>query len=163
MKKYAFLFFVCFISKAGFTQTDSSLFYLSFPTIPPFSIIKVPDSTRFNKDDLAKKKATLIFIFSPDCDHCQAETKLLIANINLFKKVQIIMASPLEYKPIKQFYEDYKIAAYPNIIMGRDPSYFFGTFYKVRSFPAIFLYDKKGDFVKAFDGSVPVTQIAAYL
>ena len=103
-----------------------------------------------------------MFIFSPDCDHCQNETKSLTANIALFKKAQIVMASPLEYVHIKQFYEDYKIAAYPNIIMGRDPSYFLGSFYNVHSFPALFLYDKHGKFVKAFDGSVTVTQIAAY-
>lgn len=72
------------------------------------------------------------------------------------------MASPLDFGQIKQFYDDYKIADCPNIIMGRDPSYFLGSFYNIRSFPAMFLYDKKGKFVKAFDGSVPVTQIAAY-
>ena len=73
------------------------------------------------------------------------------------------MASPLEYHILKKFYDEYKIADYPNIIMGRDPSYFFGTFYSVRSFPAIFLYDKKGNFVKAFDESVPVQKIAQFL
>jgi thioredoxin-related protein len=44
-----------------------------------------------------------------------------------------------------------------------DPGYFLGTFYHVRSFPALYLYDKKGNFIKAFDGSVPVEEIAAAL
>ena len=73
------------------------------------------------------------------------------------------MASPLEHIHLKKFYDEYKIADYPNIIMGRDPGYFFGSFYKIKSFPAIFVYDKKGNFVKAFDGSIPVRQIAEYL
>lgn len=163
MKKVIALVLISCFCKVSVAQSDSLPVYLRFPTIPPFNIIKVPDSSRFSKDDLAKKKATLIFIFSPDCDHCQNETKSLTANIELFKKAQIIMASPLEYGHIKQFYEDYKIADYPNIIMGRDPAYFLGTFYKIRSFPAMFLYDKNGKFVKAFDGSVPVAQIASYL
>ena len=102
-------------------------------------------------------------VFSPDCEHCQHETKELTSHIKLFKKAQIIMVSPLEHPILRKFYDEYKIADYPNIIMGRDPSYFFGTFFKVRSFPAIFLYDKKGNFVKAFDGSFPVEQIAEYL
>lgn len=163
MKKIIILFFVICLGKVCIAQADSAAIYLRFPTVPPFSIIKVPDSSKFTKNDLAKRKATLIFIFSPDCDHCQAETKSLIANIKLFKKAEIIMASPLDYTLIKDFYEEYKIADHPNIIMGRDPSYFFGTFYKLRSFPALFLYDKKGNFVKAFDGSVPVTAIAEFL
>ena len=102
-------------------------------------------------------------VFSPDCEHCQKETRDLIANIGLFKKVQIVMASPISYPYIKKFYEEYEIALYPNIIMGRDPGYYLGTFYKIRSFPAIFLYNKKGDFVNSFDGSVPVEKIAEAL
>ena len=70
------------------------------------------------------------------------------------------MASPIEYKYIKTFYEEYHLADYPNITMARDPNYMFGTFYKVRAFPAIFVYDKKGNFIKAFDGTYPVKEIA---
>lgn len=144
-------------------QADTGKLYQRFPTVPPFKLYRVPDSTVFTKDDLKKKKATLIMIFSPDCEHCQHETQQLTANISLFKKVQIVMASPLEFDFINRFYEVYELAKYPNITVGRDPAYFLGTFYKVRSFPAIFLYDKKGNFVQAFDGSVPVEKIAEAL
>lgn len=141
-------------------QKDSSLIYLQYPTVPPFSLIKVPDSIRFTKADLKKKKPTIIIVFSPDCEHCQHEIKEIQASYGLFKKAQIVMASPLDFNYIKKFYEEYHIADFPNIVMGRDPTYMLGTFYKVRSFPAIFVYNKKGDFVEAFDGSVPVKKIA---
>ncbi len=163
MKKWILLSLAVGFYTQSFSQNDTSLIYLRFPTVPPFSIINVSDSTKFTKADLAKKKATLIFIFSPDCDHCQDQTKALTANFELFKKVQIVMASHLSHELIRKFYDDYRIADHPNIIMGRDPSYFFGTFYKIRSFPALFLYNKKGNFVKAFDGSVPIRKIADYL
>ena len=163
MRKW-FLIIICIcIANIGIAQVDSSLIYLRFPTIPPFSITKVSDSTRFTKEDLNRKKATLIFIFSPDCEHCQLETRALLDHIKLFKKVQIIMATPLEHELIKQFYELYKIDKYPNIIMGRDPTNFFGSFYNVLTYPSIFLYNKKGKFVKAFDGTIPVEKIAEYL
>ncbi len=163
MKKIICLVLCSSLFVSAKAQADSTLIYLRFPTVPPFSIIKVPDSTRFTKDNLQKKKATVIIIFSPDCDHCQHATKELTANIGLFKKTQIVMASSLEYSYLKKFYEEYKIAEHPNIIMGRDPSYFFGTFFRVRSFPAIFVYDKKGNFIQSFDGSVPVEKIAEVL
>ena len=73
------------------------------------------------------------------------------------------MASPLEYRFLKQFYDEFKIGDYSNITMGRDPGYYFGTFYHVRAFPAIFLYDKKGNFIKKFDGSTPVEMIPSFL
>ncbi len=163
MRKIICVILCSCLGKPGIAQADSTLIYLRFPIIPSFNIIKVPDSTRFTKDDLSKKKATIIIIFSPDCEHCQHATKELTAQINLFKKAQIVMASPIEHFYLKKFYEEYKIAAYPNIIMGRDASYFLGTFYNVHSFPAIFVYDKKGNFVKAFDGTVPVEKIAEFL
>lgn len=163
MRKCIILILCICLGKTGLAQEDSTAIYLRFPAVPPFSITKIADSAKFTKADLAKRKATLIFIFSPDCEHCRQETKALIANIKLFKKAQIIMASPLEHHILKKFYEEYKIADHPNIIMGRDPSYFLGNFYKVKSLPAIFLYDKRGNFVKAFDRTVPVQKIAEFL
>lgn len=156
------MYFTC-ISYLIMAQPDSTPIYLRFPTVPPFSITKVPDSSRFSKDDLLKKRSTLIFIFSPDCDHCRQKTRELTANIHLFKKAQVIMASPLEHRILKRFYEEFKIADHPNIILGRDPTNFFGTFYKIHSLPALFLYDKKGKFVKAFDSRIAVDAIAGHL
>jgi len=157
---FAFLFF--FVGSVH-AQTDTSALYLRFPTIPPFNIIKIPDSTRFTKDDLSRKRPTLMMVFSPDCEHCQNMTKELVANIHLFKKAQIVMVSPLDFGYIRKFYEEYGIANCPVITMGRDPGYMMGTFYKVRSFPKIFLYDKKGNFVMSFEGEVPIEKIAEAL
>ena len=161
MKRLVFfiLLLIC-LGKNGYAQADTSLLYLRFPTIPPFKITNVADSSYFTKDDLKKKKPVMIIIFSPDCEHCQHETKELTSHIELFKNVQIIMASVLEHKYLKKFYEEYKIADFPNIIMGRDPSYFLGTFFKVRSFPVLFLYDKKGNFIEKFDGTVSLETVA---
>lgn len=160
MKKTLLILTLFCCTKALFAQADTSLLYLKFPDVPPFTFIKVPDSTKFVKADLKKKRATLIMAFSPDCEHCQHETKELIANIKRFKKVQIIMASPLDYKYLNNFYIKYELSKYPNITVARDPTWFLGTFYDIHNFPELFLYDKKGRFVKAFDGSVPVEKIA---
>ena len=73
------------------------------------------------------------------------------------------MVAHLDFNLIKQFYDNFKIASYPNITMGRDGTYFLGTFYKIHSYPTMFLYDKKGRFVKMFEGSIPVQKIAESL
>jgi thioredoxin-related protein len=159
LKKLVFFAFLLFIVAIGFAQQDTSLIYLRFPTVPPFKLTKMPDSTVFTKDNLKRKKPTIIMVFSPDCEHCQEMTKQITANIHLFKKAQIVMATPLEFGYVKKFYEEYKIADYPNITMGRDPGYFLGTFYKVRSFPAIFIYNKKGSLVNWFTGEVELKKI----
>jgi thioredoxin-related protein len=163
LKKYILLLVVVLSVKSGIAQTDTSLLYLRFPIVPSFKLTNIADSSYFTKDDLKKKKATVIIIFSPTCEHCIEETKELKEKIGLFKKAQIVMASPLEYSYLRQFYDENKIGDYPTITMGRDPSYFLGTFYKVRSLPSIFVYNKKGDLVKSFIGSTPIEEIAAAL
>jgi thioredoxin-related protein len=47
--------------------------------------------------------------------------------------------------------------------MARDTQFFFPVFFKVRNFPSIFVYDKKGNFEKNFEGSVKIEDILAAL
>jgi thioredoxin-related protein len=165
LKRYIFtLLFGIFIA-AGFAhaQADTSLLYLRFPIVPTFKLINIADSSIFTKQSLKKNKATIIIIFSPTCENCVEETKELKEKITLFKKAQIVMVSPLDFNYLKGFYNENNIAQFPVITMGQDPSYFLGTFYKVRSLPSIFVYNKKGNLVKAFIGSTPVKEIAGAL
>ncbi len=163
MKTILYLLLVTFTSSAAMAQTDSLPIYRQFPDVPPFSIARVPDSSTFAKADLRKRKATIIMLFSPDCEHCQHETRELEANIDSFKNVQIIMISFLNYDLVKNFYQDYHIGDYPNIVMGRDSKFFLGTFYKIKNYPSIFMYDKKGKLTKNFEGSVPISKLTEAL
>jgi thioredoxin-related protein len=154
-------FFIVKISAAQ-TATTPTPTFSSLP-LPAFGITRVPDSSTFTRADLEKNKETIIMIFSPDCEHCQRETDSLVAHIDLFKDVQIVMASPLDFNNIKKFYYNYHIANYPCITMGRDGTYALGTFYKVHNFPSIYVYDKDGNFKAVFEGSYPVQKVAAAL
>jgi len=135
--------------------------YLRFPFVPPLHLYKVPDSTLFTKADLKKKKPLLLIVFSPDCDHCQHETRDLTAQIDKFKKVQIVMASWLPYTQVAQFYKDYHIADYPNITMAWDKSFMLPPYYKLQNLPFMALYDKKGNLINVFEGTVKLDKIAA--
>jgi cytochrome oxidase Cu insertion factor (SCO1/SenC/PrrC family) len=151
-------FAACGFSQAKENESDSAV-YLRFPTIPQFTVYKAPDSTAFSRDDLKKKKNTVFFIFSPDCNHCQHETESLTKNIDKFKNTQIVMITYLPYEEMLTFYHNYHIGNYPQITMARDTKFFFPVFFKVRNLPSIFVYDKKGDFKKAFEGSVKMEDI----
>jgi thiol-disulfide isomerase/thioredoxin len=152
------------IGLQGFCQLDSTApVYLRFPTIPQFTVYKAPDSAAFTKTDLQKKEPAIFMIFSPECEHCQHETEALLANIDKFKHTQILMITYLPYEEMLSFYKKYKIADYPQITMARDTKFFFPVFFKVRNLPSIFVYDKKGDFKKNFEGSVKIDSLAAVL
>ena len=164
MRKLLFIIAALLGFQFCFSQSDTSKpVYLRFPTIPQFTIFKASDSTKFTREDLEKRKPTVFIIFSPDCDHCQKETKELTANINKFKDAQIVMVQYLPHDQMVKFYHEYQISKYPNIIMGRDAKFFLPLFFKVESLPAIYVYDKKGKFKKAFSGSVKIDTIAEAL
>ena len=148
------------ISFICFAQSDSTALpiYLRFPNVPKFTIYKAPDSIAFTRENL-KKKPTIFMIFDPGCDHCQRETDSIITHINKFKKAQIIMITYLAHKDMLDFYHDFRIANHPEITMGSDPKFFFPTFFQVRNLPGIYVYDKKGKFKKAFDGTVSINKI----
>ncbi len=153
MKKNLFLISVFFTAVNVMAQ-DSLPVYKRFPTVPPFKIISVADSSFFVKSDLKNKKPTMIMIFSPDCDHCQHATRDLLANAERFKKTQVIMAAYAPYEMVKKFYQDFNIASQPNITMGIDQGYFLTSFYGIKSFPSVFFYDKKGKLTGLFERNV---------
>ncbi len=73
------------------------------------------------------------------------------------------MVTHLPYAEMIAFYKNYKIASYPQITMAWDAKFFFPIFFKVKNFPSIFVYDKKGNFKKSFEGSVKLEDIIAAL
>ena len=155
MKKVFLLPALLFFGFSLFAQEDSTApVYQRFPTIPQFTVYKAPDSTAFSRDDLQKRKPVVFMVFSPDCEHCQHETELLLADIKKFKGAQIVMVTYLPYDEMMAFYKHYDLAKYPEITVARDTKFFFPVFFKVRNLPSIYVYDKKGNFRKNFEGSI---------
>lgn len=161
MKKLFFTFIaICLVFNA-LAQTDSSQKYFKLPAIPTFTITKVPDSSSFSNNKLKKNKPLVFFFFNPDCDHCHQETKNLIAKIELLKDVQILMISILDFNAIKNFHTQYKLADYPNITLARETTRNLPGFFNIHGIPDVYVYDKKGNFLKHFKNAVPVEEIAA--
>ncbi|MBN9349381.1 MAG: redoxin domain-containing protein [Chitinophagaceae bacterium] len=162
MKKVLMLFISCslFLSVSAQGTKEDKPVYLRFPTIPTFTVYKAPDSTVFHRTNLQRNKPTIFMVFSPECSHCQHETSEIIKNIDKFKNAQILMVTYLPYNEMLQFYKDYKLYRYRNITVARDASFFFPQFFRVRNFPSFYVYDKKGNFKKFFEGAVPINEVS---
>ena len=141
-------------------QSDSLPIYKRFPVLPVFSVIKVPDSSRFTKEDLPSKKRTVVIVFSPDCGHCQLFAHHLMDSISWIGKTQLLLVSHMEFSHIRRFYDEYKMAGHPQITLASDPNYFLGTYFSVRQYPSAYVYDKKGNFVKRMEGHIPIADLA---
>jgi thioredoxin-related protein len=153
------LFLLIFISTSltTFSQNDSAEF-IQKPILPVFTLLKT-DSTIITQDVLAKGKKTLIFFFHPECHHCQHLTDSIKAHINEFTNTQILMITYAPYEKMKDFYKDFQLAKYNNLIMGRDIYYFLVHFFNIRGVPFTALYNEEGKLVNAFKGPIPVERL----
>ncbi|WP_177192416.1 peroxiredoxin family protein [Chitinophaga arvensicola] len=136
--------------------------YLQYPIIPAFPLSLV-DGNTITKNDLKKNEKTMLFIFSVDCDHCKHLTEEVLKNIDKFKKTQIVMITPFKVEQMKEYYDQYKIKNYPNIIMASEPTRQIMYFYDLHYFPGLYIYDKKQQFVKGFEGTAKLDSLLFYL
>lgn len=147
----------------GFAQNDSlpQPAYKRFPFVPPFRLLLSDSTTWVTKEDLPEKKAVLVIVFSPDCEHCKHETEEIIRRIDDFKKISIVMATPMAHAKMKEFVSQFGLQRFPNIIVGRDVNFMLPVYYDMRNFPFLGFYNKKGDLIEGFEGSLPIDQVLA--
>jgi thiol-disulfide isomerase/thioredoxin len=159
LKALILSFALMLILNTGHAQDSTAATFKNIQHLPAFKIYRATDSTLFTSDQLKKSQPVVLMFFSPDCDHCQKETKELMAYKEELKNLQIVMASPAAFKDINAFYKDYNIASMTNIIMGQDANYVLGMKYQIRTYPSIFVYDSSGILAKAFVGNISVPAI----
>jgi len=163
MKKLVFTLFMASLTLGVFAQVDSASMppYKRFPTLPPFKILMVDSTNWYAKENLPKKKAVMVMIFNPECEHCKHETEELIKNIDKFKNIEIVMATPRDFSEMKEFYGHYDLKRFKNIHVGRDMNYTLPVFYDIRSLPYLAFYNKKGNLIDTFEGTLPMDKVLA--
>ncbi len=163
MKKLMFvcMMMVCvsFVFAQNNSEADTIPPYKKTDKLPYFSILQ-SDSTWFVKNQLPEKKPVVIVYFSPDCGHCQMTAKEWVADMDKVKDVELVWVSYHTPKQIKDFADTYGLSHFNNVIMGRDPNYFFVPYYKIEFTPFMAVYDKKGKFLKAYSGGTNPETIA---
>ena len=156
---YALVLF-CFAATASAQNNPVLPAYKRFPTVPALQLL-LSDSSKYTREDLPKKKPVLIMLFSPDCDHCQHEAEQMVAQKELLKDIQIVMVTTYPLEKLKAFAETYGLTQMDNVVMAKDPFYLLPSFYQMRMFPFMALYDKKGKLIATFEGNVAIDRVLA--
>ena len=144
-----------------YSQQDSIQLppYKRFPTVPPFKLLKIDSTSYFTKSDLKKNKAVLIILFNPDCDHCKHEIEEIIKDMDKLKDIQIVLATMMPFDLMKSFYEKYGLDKFNNLTVGRDFQYLLPTYYQIRFMPYLAMYDKKGNLLTTFEGTMKIDDL----
>jgi thioredoxin-related protein len=160
MKKLLVLLTGIIIPMIMFAQTDSlQLPYVKNPTFPPVRLLMTDSTIHTIKDELPRKRPILLMVFSPSCEHCKHEAEDLVKNIEKFKKITIVMATMLPWNEMMVFRNFYGLGLYENIYMGKDVDFFLPPFYNIKNLPFLAFYNKKGQLISVFSGSLPLDKV----
>jgi thioredoxin-related protein len=163
MRAFFFIIVILSITSTSFGQQDSITAppYKRFPVVPPFNLLGTDSVSLFTKADLKKHTKVLVMLFNPGCDHCKHETEAIIQHIDDFRKVQIVMATTAPVADMREFYSTYNLDRFNNIKVGQDFQYILPTFFMIRNLPFLAMYDKKGNLITTFEGTMKIEDLIA--
>ena len=157
MKQLLILFFVFCI--VGCSNKNPYAAALELKPLPSFSLL-LPDSTTWvNTENIRPDKPVVMFFFSPHCPYCHAQMNDIMDNIGKLKNIQFYLVTSFSVPDMKQFYNEYKLADYPNIIVGRDSANFSGKYFKTPGVPFTAVFGKDKIPNKFFLGKAASSQI----
>lgn len=137
--------------------------YIRFPKLPPFNILLQDSSTVFNTYNVEEGKPTILFFFSPDCDHCQMITDSLVKYMPEMKKADFYMFTFMPLSMLRPFAEQHGLNSLKNVTVGKDYDFFFPMYYKAETVPWLVVYDRKKRLVKAWNGGVKMPELIRML
>jgi thiol-disulfide isomerase/thioredoxin len=137
--------------------------YMRFPTLPAFNLLLQDSVTEFNTYNIKEGRPTVLFFFSPDCEHCQITTKALMSKMDSMKGADFYMFSFMPLSMLRTFAKEYHLDDYPNILVAKDNEFFFPSFYKAQTVPYLVVYDRHKKLVKLWNGTVKVPELIKVL
>jgi len=160
VKKILSILLFIAISCTAFSQVDTAQPpFKRFPTHPPLQMLLSDSVTKYTKNDLPKKTPVLFMLFSPDCSHCQQTAEEMIKYKDDIKDFQIVMTSLHPLWQMNAFIEKYRLKELENVVIGKDLFNIMPSFYNIKNMPFQAFYNKKGNLITTFEGSMPLLKI----
>jgi len=128
--------------------------------LPSFDLLLADSVTHLNTADIPTGQPFIVIGFSPWCIHCQAETRNIITHIQLYKNTRIYYVTDYPFGDMRAFYRYFKLAQYPNIIMGRDVKGYFFSYFKASSIPYAAVFDSKKRLKQIVTGEADAGKLA---
>jgi hypothetical protein len=130
--------------------------------LPPFDLLLTDSSTHLNTADIPTGHPVIVIGFSPYCIHCQAETRDIMKHMRQLKNTRIYYVTAFPYNQMMEFYKVFKLAQYPNIVMGRDTTNYFLKYFKATGVPYTAIFDSKKRLKQVMQGEAKATLVAQF-
>lgn len=138
--------------------------YQRFPTLPPVQLLLSDSVTMFSKAQIPPQTPVLYILFDPACSHCQQGITELVLNKAQMDHIQVVMITMprVSFADVNTFIETYKVRELKHVVVGRDITYFMPSFYSIRNFPFLALYDQNGQLITAMEGNADMSKVIAH-
>lgn len=124
------------------------------------------DGNLFELDKLDKAKTTIVFFFSPECDHCEEEIKEILSRKPLLENKDIrwiFITMDVLKDELGVFLESYPIDKMSNAYVLLDNSLFYHSLFEAPGSPSVFIFDKSGRLVHKIVGGFNINILMQWL
>ena len=138
------------------------LFCRKFPNQEDGSGMMLPEITAiaydghlFELDKLEKVKKTVVFFFSPECDHCEEEIKYILDKRSQFEDKNIrwiFITMDILKDELSVFLESYPINTMLNTYVLLDNSLYYHNLFEAPGSPSVYIFDKSERLVHKING-----------
>jgi hypothetical protein len=127
--------------------------------LPEFSILLSDSTTWLHSRDIPSNKPFVLFVFSPTCPFCKAQTKKIVEDKDLFHGTHFYFISRYPFSSVKSYIKEFQLDKQPNITVGLDSAQFVNDYFEVPAYPYMAIYGKDKKLNKAFIGKTYSRQL----
>ena len=131
--------------------------------LPAFDLLLVDSTTHFNTANIPDGKPVVLMYFSPDCSHCQNETRDILDKMDSLENVRFYLITNDPSERLWVYDKMFKLYNYSNITLGRDYKYFFPGHFKNVVPPYMVVYDSDKFGRAVFSGDSSVNKIISFI
>lgn len=120
-----------------------------------------PDGQKTSARDLGGN--TILFLFQPDCDHCQREAKEVARVADSFSKYKVYFISSAPIAEVVKFGQTYELDTNPNFLFAETPFEDVVNHIGPIETPSIYIYSSERKLIQSFNGEVAIEVVQKYL
>lgn len=125
----------------------------------PYVSMITADNSKYNTNQIAGGRYTVIMYFRTDCIHCQKETADIVKAGESLKDINIILLTPKGLGDIKQYVNIFKLDNFANIQVAFDERLDFMKYFRPTNIPYLVIYNGQNKLYRIYEGIVPVDSL----
>jgi hypothetical protein len=127
--------------------------------IPSFKLLSLDSSNCINSENMPPGHPYIFIYFSPECEHCQRETKAILEHRALLMDAHIYWITNEPTDSAKAFYIHYRLDTLKNAFVGKDYNYSFYNLYLPSDIPYMAIYNKSRSLAKIYYGETNIRSL----